>query len=611
MSLFLTQQAGGRLALAITILIVGAAVLSVAPQVVEAGDSHTETVGMTIPDGLAGQGVTSTITVSLAGSVDVDGPILLDTLLVTVNITHEYPGDLDIVLLPPYVAWPVPGFYHPSLIPDGAVQLFARDQTLADGENFTNTRFTGSDDSIHKGSSISAASAPYTGTYLPASAGQQAMNDLYGLPPIGTWTIIVMDTDAGDSGTFDSWAITFSDAQEIDVKDPSSSSLTDGDSVDLGIYDTGTANDSTWTIKNTTATSDLTVENIEFRNATNCEASLSRTSFTVAGAASETFTLTVTPDDNGAFSGRLRITSDDPDEEDFDVYISGIAWFPDGDAPDEPLVVGSSDSGGGGFTDPAEAISALGTLGAAGRIDGPVELELAGGTYSSSLELSGISGIDASHPLTISAADGESVVFTGGDSIAGTLFGTSTTALRISNQSYVNIIGIEFDGGGTVENGVLIEASNSNQTQSITIKGCKFHGYTNCALLVYDANIGSNAAGYLVANNTLWDNECSSGWGSVAIVYAGGGDIVHNTLVHNHASYAWYITAIFSAGIIDTFSNNITYIENATAAVHLEDTITESFPTAMDHNVWHLDGHKLGQDSDNDTLAEWQTDSGK
>jgi subtilisin-like proprotein convertase family protein len=103
------------------------------------------------------------------------------------RINHTYVGDLLIELI----------------APDGtAVKLFDGAPDNA-GRNFVNTVFDSS-----APTSISAASAPYTGTFAPA----ESLRKLNGTQQQGTWKLKVTDRRSPDTGTLESWGADVSSA---------------------------------------------------------------------------------------------------------------------------------------------------------------------------------------------------------------------------------------------------------------------------------------------------------------------------------------------------------------------------------------------------------------
>ncbi len=102
---------------------------------------------------------------------------------VTINLTHTWDSDLEIVL----------EFYDNSWILSNG--------NGGSGANYTNTIFrTGAYPSITTGV------APFTGTYLPQIALPKFIDNFN---PNGKWTLHVYDLATGDIGTINSWSITF------------------------------------------------------------------------------------------------------------------------------------------------------------------------------------------------------------------------------------------------------------------------------------------------------------------------------------------------------------------------------------------------------------------
>jgi len=120
------------------------------------------------------------VTVSDAGIIGTDA-VLED---VTINITHTWSGDLELYLRSP-----------------SGVELMLWDNVGGSGDNFTNTQFQ--DGGIPSTGSV----APHTGVYAPVGgtfAAAFAGEDIN-----GDWQLKVCDTSGGDTGTVDSFTITF------------------------------------------------------------------------------------------------------------------------------------------------------------------------------------------------------------------------------------------------------------------------------------------------------------------------------------------------------------------------------------------------------------------
>ncbi len=117
--------------------------------------------------------------------IGVAGPVVGVT--VTLNITHTSVSDLALTLI----------------APDGTrVPLFYE---IGFGANFTNTTF---DDTASVPITSPFVRAPYTGTFRP----QGRLSTLVGKVANGRWLLEVSDGFAGDSGTLDSFSLTFTTA---------------------------------------------------------------------------------------------------------------------------------------------------------------------------------------------------------------------------------------------------------------------------------------------------------------------------------------------------------------------------------------------------------------
>lgn len=112
-------------------------------------------------------------------------------------------------------------------------------------------------------------------------------------------------------------------APEIDVE-RNSSAIADGGTDAQGTVGGGQVT-LTYTVNNT-GDADLNISNITSSGATNVTVdSISSTSFTVGASGSTTFDVKYTPTSGGAFSFDLDITSDDSDEGNYDIIVSGTA----------------------------------------------------------------------------------------------------------------------------------------------------------------------------------------------------------------------------------------------------------------------------------------------
>jgi subtilisin-like proprotein convertase family protein len=162
--------------------------------------TYTKTVspGLGIPAFLP-RGVTDTLTITDDFEI-ADLDFRLD------NLTHTFPGDVNLVLR-------APNGYGPELI--------AWLGGLTDGgpgDNFINTVID--DEATGDLLNVTAASAPYTASWLPifnapswtlAGFGSPdpvgPLSRLDGQSTAGTWTVLVADNFAGDSGTLNAWSL--------------------------------------------------------------------------------------------------------------------------------------------------------------------------------------------------------------------------------------------------------------------------------------------------------------------------------------------------------------------------------------------------------------------
>lgn len=103
---------------------------------------------------------------------------------VCINLTHTYDADLKIQII----------------APDGTMGLLAN-SVGGGNDNFTNTCFD-----ENASTSISAGSAPFTGSFRPQGMMGMVNNGQVGN---GTWKLRIVDMYGGDSGNLISWSITF------------------------------------------------------------------------------------------------------------------------------------------------------------------------------------------------------------------------------------------------------------------------------------------------------------------------------------------------------------------------------------------------------------------
>jgi serine protease len=115
-------------------------------------------------------------------TLTIDQDITIDDLNVKLNISHTWDSDLYIYLKSP----------------SGTTVLLSNHRG-GSGDNFTNTVF---DDEAT--TAIRYGTAPFAGSYRP----EQALSVFDGKDAKGTWTLVVKDTAAGDTGTLNSWSLT-------------------------------------------------------------------------------------------------------------------------------------------------------------------------------------------------------------------------------------------------------------------------------------------------------------------------------------------------------------------------------------------------------------------
>lgn len=103
---------------------------------------------------------------------------------VTLNITHPYVSDLEIVLKSPT-----------------GVQTILSSNNGGAGANYTGTVFT-----MSAGTNITAGIAPFSGSYIPEDSYYPQNSGQNGN---GTWQLCITDEVGLDAGTLNSWSITF------------------------------------------------------------------------------------------------------------------------------------------------------------------------------------------------------------------------------------------------------------------------------------------------------------------------------------------------------------------------------------------------------------------
>lgn len=103
---------------------------------------------------------------------------------VTVNITHPYDGDLEVVLISP-----------------NGIQTILSSNNGGAGDNYTGTVFT-----MAAGTSITAGVAPFTGNFIPE---ESFFAQNVGQNGNGVWQLCITDEVNIDAGSLVSWSITF------------------------------------------------------------------------------------------------------------------------------------------------------------------------------------------------------------------------------------------------------------------------------------------------------------------------------------------------------------------------------------------------------------------
>ncbi|MCO4773374.1 MAG: proprotein convertase P-domain-containing protein, partial [Deltaproteobacteria bacterium] len=146
-----------------------------------------------------------------------DGGAITD-VIVTLDISHTFTGDLEITLISP----------------EGTTIDLTSDNG-GTGNNFTNTVF---DDSAATSiTTISSSGAPFTGSYQP----EEPLSTFNGENASGIWTLVVNDDALGDVGNLNSWTLDMvtdmSDGSQISCPGIDCDDILDGNaSAQDGIY---------------------------------------------------------------------------------------------------------------------------------------------------------------------------------------------------------------------------------------------------------------------------------------------------------------------------------------------------------------------------------------
>ncbi|MFC1778622.1 Ig-like domain-containing protein, partial [Pseudomonadota bacterium] len=147
------------------------------------------------------------------------------------------------------------------------------------------------------------------------------------------------------SGTNDNTFVVENNA-EIDVQRPAGISIADGGTDAQGNQDAGTQVTLAYTVSNTGSTA-LSVTNIASTNPVNVNVdSILPTSFNVVAGATDTYAVRYTATAVGAFSFDLDISSNDVDEGNYDIAVSGIGTDsipPSVEILDGPVSVANND----------------------------------------------------------------------------------------------------------------------------------------------------------------------------------------------------------------------------------------------------------------------------
>ncbi len=108
----------------------------------------------------------------------------IQKVTVTVNVTHTFDGDLTLSLI----------------APDGVTTVPLSVRHGSSGDNYVATVF---DDAAT--TAIASGTAPFTGSFKPDSP----LSVLAGTPSYGNWTLKAVDSAGSDTGSIDSWSISF------------------------------------------------------------------------------------------------------------------------------------------------------------------------------------------------------------------------------------------------------------------------------------------------------------------------------------------------------------------------------------------------------------------
>ena len=128
----------------------------------------------------------------------ISGPI--NHIRARLNITHSYDGDLTVFLVSP-------GGVPPQLL----------NRNGGSGANFASTVFDDFSDTA-----IGSGAAPFTGTFRPAQP-LGYFTGLSGSQVNGTWTLELHDNAGADTGTLNSWSLSFEAGEPFAITDSNGS----------------------------------------------------------------------------------------------------------------------------------------------------------------------------------------------------------------------------------------------------------------------------------------------------------------------------------------------------------------------------------------------------
>ena len=143
------------------------------------GNFSSVNVPLAVPPGAP----TTTVGITTSNLV-VSGALgAVQNLTVTLNVTHTFTGDLVLTLISP-----------------AGTRVTLSNRRGGGGDNFTNTTFSDA-----AATSITAGTAPFSGSFRP----EQLLSTLDGQSANGTWQLEINDAASGDSGTLNSWSISY------------------------------------------------------------------------------------------------------------------------------------------------------------------------------------------------------------------------------------------------------------------------------------------------------------------------------------------------------------------------------------------------------------------